>query len=519
MDELETQIRIKLRDDFSHYSKKCLKIRPKSAEIIPFEFNSAQKYVHQKVEEQRFRTGKVRALILKGRQQGMSTYVEGRFYWRVTHLKGVRAFILTHDKGATDNLFEMVERYHQNCEPLVRPTTGKNNAKELNFEKLDSGYKIGTAGNKAVGRSSTIQFFHGSECAYWPNAIEHSRGIIQAVPNEKDTEIFLESTANGMGNYFHEQWQLAISGKSDFIPIFVPWFWQQEYNREIPDFFEKTEKEIHLQETYKLTDEQLSWRRYKIIELSAAGTNGEKGFEQEYPCNSIEAFALSGEDTLIPPELVEKARKAINVESIGPLVIGVDPARFGNDVSAIIRRRGRVAYKLEKHHKKDTMELSGIVHQIIKEENPVKVFIDVGGLGAGVVDRLNEMGLKEIIVEVNSGSTPINQKLYINKRSEMWGEMKKFLEQHPVSIPDDDQLHADLCGIKYRFDSLTRMALEPKEQMKKRGLRSPDCADALALTFSYPLEAILNTTSNKESKKAAFIMGKYKEIQKIKNRT
>ena len=108
MDELEKSIRRKLRDDFIHYASKCLKIRSKSGEIQSFNLNKAQAYIHDKVEHQRREQHKVRAIILKGRQQGCSTYIEGRFYWRVTHRFGVRAFILTHDNDATNNLFELV---------------------------------------------------------------------------------------------------------------------------------------------------------------------------------------------------------------------------------------------------------------------------------------------------------------------------------------------------------------------------------------------------------------------------
>src|SRR6266576_608456 len=105
----EKSIRQRLKDDFLHYAPRCLKIRTKAATIVPLVLNDAQMLIHNAIQEQVNRTGRVRAILLKGRQQGGSTYVEGRFYWRVTHSKGMRAFILTHDDGATTNLFEMVE--------------------------------------------------------------------------------------------------------------------------------------------------------------------------------------------------------------------------------------------------------------------------------------------------------------------------------------------------------------------------------------------------------------------------
>lgn len=495
MDERERAIRQRLKDDYAHYASKCLKIRTKEGSIEPFLLNKAQQYIHEQLEAQRQKTGRVRAIILKGRQQGCSTYVEGRYYWQVTHRKGVRAFILTHDAEATNNLFDMALRYHENCHQLVRPEIGASNAKELYFSGLDSGYKIGTAGNKGVGRSSTIQYLHGSEVAFWPNAAEHAKGILQAVPDLPNTEIILESTANGLGNYYHEQWQKAETGDSEFIAIFVPWFWQAEYRKQLDTKTALTETEQELKQQFKLDDEQLAWRRSKIIELSASGADGEKAFKQEYPCTSAEAFQTTGEDSFISPDLVMRARKS-TAEEHGSLVIGVDPARFGDDRTSIVRRRGRVAYKLESYTKKDTMEVAGIVHLIIKQEKPTKVFIDVGGLGAGVVDRLREMGYEKIIVAVNSGEKALDQNKYFNKRAEMWGEMKGWLSDAPCQIPDSDTLHADLCAPSYKFDSNTRVQLEKKEDIKKRGLRSPDEGDALALTFAYPVSQQHNQAIN-----------------------
>ena len=128
----------------------------------------------------------------------------------------------------------MVDRFHQHCPPLVKPSTGAANAKELNFDLLDGGYKVGTAGTKGVGRSSTIQLFHGSEVAFWPFAETHAAGVLQAVPDAEGTEVVLESTANGLGNFFHQKWSDADSGIGAFETLFVPWFWQEEYSRPAP---------------------------------------------------------------------------------------------------------------------------------------------------------------------------------------------------------------------------------------------------------------------------------------------
>ncbi len=481
--------RLRLRDDFLFYARNCLRVRSKSGETQAFQLNKAQQFIHACIERQKAETGKVRAIVLKGRQQGVSTYAEGRLYWKTTHRSGVRAFILTHEADSTSALFEMVERYHELAPDFVKPMTGASNAKELIFSKLDSGYKVGTAGNKSVGRGTTIQYFHGSEVAYWPNAAEHAKGILQAVPDEDDTEIILESTANGVGNYFYQQWQRAEAGESPFQAIFVPWYWQPEYRKSGLGVTRSAEEE-KIVELFGLDNEQLAFRRSKIAELSADGGDGVFAFKQEYPMTAQEAFQVSGGDSLIRPESVMQARQA-KVLAQGPLIVGVDPARFGDDRTAIIKRRGRSAYDLVTYDKTSTMEVAGLVNAIIKNERPAQVAIDVGGLGAGVVDRLLELGHGDVVVPINFGGSSLDPERFINRRAEMWWNLRDWLDgDMPVMIPDRDDLHSDLCAPFYKYDSQARRKLESKDDMKKRGMRSTDCADALALTFAEPLRVV-----------------------------
>ena len=289
----EKEFRLRCFNDFSFYAKYCLKIRTKQGTVESLKLNKAQLYVHELAEKQKRETGKVRIIVLKGRQQGMSTYIGARFYHRITHSIGKRAFILTHEAEATDNLFDMTDRYNQNAPEQMRPHVGASSAKELYFDSLDSGYKVGTAGNKGVGRSQTIQLLHGSEVAFWPNAEKHARGVIQAVPGDDDTEVFLESTSDGRGNYFHEQWERAVSGQSDYIAVFVPWFWQDEYKAKWRDGWVITPEEYEIMRLHGLSQEQLAWRRLKIVELEVGGKRGEDAFKAEYPCTPEEAFDVA----------------------------------------------------------------------------------------------------------------------------------------------------------------------------------------------------------------------------------
>lgn len=479
--------------DFGAYAHDCLSIRTKRGEVDPFNLNRAQQYIHDRLEAQLRETGRVRALILKGRQQGCSTYVGGRFYRHTSMNRGIRTFILTHEDQATQNLFDMVDRYHEHCPLEAKPSTGAANAKELVFDKLDSGYKVGTAGTKGVGRSSTIQLFHGSEVAFWPHADTHAAGVLQAVPEEPGTEVILESTANGIGNLFHQKWQDAERGIGDYIAIFVPWYWQEEYRRPVPEDWQETSEEREYRLIYGLDDSQIVWRRNKIAELKDAAL-----FKQEYPATAAEAFQMSGHDSYIKPAIVAVARKAQCAES-GPLVVGFDPARFGDDGCAMAHRRGRKVSKVVRRYKLTTMEAAGWAKQVLDADKPARMFIDVGGLGVGIYDRLVEMGYGETVKPVNFGSAPLEPPKVdengkeigggpANRRAEMWMASKDWLEQEGgAQIPDEDVLQGEACGPGYKYDSESRVLLEKKEDMRRRGVPSPDGWDAVALTFAEPV--------------------------------
>ena len=492
LSETERLRRQRLKDDFEHYAATCLKIRSKSGAIVPLIFNRAQLHIHERLQAQKRATGKVRALILKGRQQGCSTYVGARFYHQATHGRGLRVFILTHAAAATQNLFEIVNRYHRYCPAAVRPLTGASNARELNFPALDSGYKVGTAGTRGVGRSATLQCFHGSEVAFWPFADAHGAGALQAVPDADCTEIILESTANGVGNFFYQTWRNAETGGNEYTAIFIPWYWQEDYRKTPAEDFSLTAAESEHATLYGLDLPQMAWRRAKIAELKEPTL-----FAQEYPACAAEAFQMSGHDSFIPGALLAHARKAVCAPS-GPLVIGFDPAWMGGDRHAMAWRQGRCVSKVESRVRLDAMQAAGWAKQVLDADKPKRMFIDVGGSGAGVYDRLKEMGYGEIVRPINFGSAPLCPPPLdehgrpsggpLNRRAEMWLASKEWLaDPAGAQIPDSDALQADACAPGYRYDSNARLVLERKDDMRRRGLPSPDEWDAVALTFAEPV--------------------------------
>jgi hypothetical protein len=321
MTPTERTIRLRLRDSFEYYAPRCLKIRTKNGNIQPFRLNRPQLYLHEMLERQRSNTGKVRALVLKGRQQGVSSYTEGRFYHRVTQRSGTKAFILTHLDEATANLFAMAKRFYENCPEVVRPSLAASNAKELVFDRLDSGYKVSTAGSKGTGRSDTIQLFHGSEVAYWPNADTHVAGALQAVPDETGTEVILESTSAGRQGLFYERCAAAMRGEGEYILVFIPWFWQREYRKPAPAGFEPSSDETAYQATYALDLEQIVWRRGKIVEL-----NGIHNFRREYPATAAEAFSAELPGALWRREQIDNLRVLGGIPELRRIVVAVDPS-------------------------------------------------------------------------------------------------------------------------------------------------------------------------------------------------
>lgn len=210
---------------------------------------------------------------------------------------------------------------------------------------------------------------------------------------------------------------------------------------------------------------------------------GDKLYRQEFLCD----FSVAAEDGFLDYELVERAGKnQIPVEetTASPLVFGLDLARFGGDRTVLARRRGRLLEDLQSWRGLDLMQTSGRVAELINFFKPQAVFIDAVGLGAGVVDRLKQLGYR--VTGVIAGAAAHNPRRYYNLRAEMWGRMRDWLLEGGT-IPDRPDLKADLLSLRYTYDPLDRLRLEKKEDLKARGLPSPDCADALALTFAYPV--------------------------------
>lgn len=211
----------------------------------------------------------------------------------------------------------------------------------------------------------------------------------------------------------------------------------------------------------------------------------------EYGIDSPEArvevmgqFPADDGDQFISPTLVDEAvARERHKDMSAPIVLGIDPARSGADSTVIVVRQGRDIVAIKRYHGEDTMTIVGRVIEAIEEFKPTLSVIDEGGLGYGILDRLNEQRYK--VRGVNFGWKAKNTIMWGNKRAELWGAMRDWLRS--ASIPSDRQLKADLTGPIRKPNSSGTIFLEGKKEMKARGLASPDAADALACTFAFPV--------------------------------
>jgi len=166
-----------------------------------------------------------------------------------------------------------------------------------------------------------------------------------------------------------------------------------------------------------------------------------------------------------------------------PKVLGVDVARFGNDRSVVCRRQGPLCHGFDSYQGISTMELCSRILRIADEFHPQLIIVDSGGVGGGVLDRLQQLGANAVGVDFAQRASDAK---YQNARMEIWAKMRDWLEYGV--IPNDERLIADLCAPRYSFSNAHgRQQLESKDSMKRRGLPSPDVGDALAVTFAYPV--------------------------------
>lgn len=353
----------KVRNDRLWYMENFLKIRDKKSNLISFTANNAQRKFNEIVDADTKNKKPHRYIILKARQLGMSTFTEGYIFHDTITRPLVNSLIIAHEEKATTNLFNMSKLFYDELPMALKPMTKYNNGKELIFENptndaeeklrnpgLRSKITLATAGTSDTGRSGTFHNVHVSEIAFFPNPENTMLALMQCVPDEPNTFVCLESTANGIGGYFYDMWYAAVNGENDFTPIFFAWFDEPLYKSEFEseDIREAFISEIEtlipdvegnlihtdewfLKEQFGLSYEQLYWRKKTIA--NKCGGDVEL-FKQEYPSTPDEAFIASGR-----PKFNLKAVKEYELACTEPDVI-CEMTRQGENVKLISSEKG-----------------------------------------------------------------------------------------------------------------------------------------------------------------------------------
>ena len=318
------------------YCESLLYIRDKKQRLVKLKFKPAQENLYRIIKEENQAGRPVRLIVLKGRQEGISTATEALMFQDSATRPLVNTLIVAHRDDSTAALFNMNKLFFDYLPKALQPMRKNSNAKELVFENptrdedekrrrpgLRSRIRCITAGGKGAGRSLTQNNVHLSEFAFWPgNKMETLLGIMQSVPDDINTMVIIESTANGF-NEFKELWDGAVEGTNGWRPVFLPWYMEPEYRKPVEPGTEWTEEERKLREQYGLDEEQLSWRRW-CIKTNCGGD--EQLFRQEYPNTPDEAFLLSG-DPFFDNDVIMARRQAATT----PLRVGL----FEHDVPEI----------------------------------------------------------------------------------------------------------------------------------------------------------------------------------------
>lgn len=398
--------RARIRYDFEYWCWRCATLSDKmTGALQPVRLNAAQRRVLGVLERQRLAGKPIRVILLKARQWGGSTLVQLYMTWiqLVLHPHW-NSLVCAHTLGTAAIIHDMLNRVLRDYpeemapdgeRPRLAPIKNCSSARRLTG--VDSLVVTGTAHNNEVVRGYDVKMAHLSEVAFWPDTPRHSpidvmRSVNGTVPLAPLSLVVLESTANGMGNYFHDEWLRARSGKSDKEAVFVPWYEIEIYRLPVDDigalWAVMDEYERALWEDYGCTLESINWYHHKRLELSSAPAL----FIAEFPTTDIEAFSCNTRHVFAPEHLDALRQNAREPEAVGEI--------------RSKRRAGRVTHT-------EFFAMTGgqlRVWEHPPRDNPVRdryvVAVDVGGRSersdwsvVTVFDRLGECGKPEVVAQ------------------------------------------------------------------------------------------------------------------------
>lgn len=358
---------------------------------------------------------------------------------------GSRKESLVDKIGDADSIFEKMRLFIRQLPEEFIPTgyIEAKHATHMKFINPENNSTItGEAGDN-IGRGGRNSIYFKDESAFY----ERPEKIEAALSQNSNVKIDI-STPNGNGNPFYRK---VHDGK---IEVFT-FNWRDDPRKD---------------------DEWYKEQKRKLDPVIVA-----QEIDIDYDASVDNAFI---NPTDVDRAMHQDPSQCDDINS--PVIIGVDPARYGSDRTAIVCRQGRLQHFYETYSQKSNVEVAGIVVQhIVNLPRPVSmVFVDEGGLGSGVVDILKER-YPDRVKGVQFGGASMRPNAS-NKRTEMWLSMREWFEGK-VSVENSSELRADLCSLQYKINSSGQYVLESKDEAKKRGVKSPDCSDALSLTFAEPV--------------------------------
>lgn len=366
--------------DPEQFARVFLKILNKQKELVPFRWNRAQQSFHQN------RTG--RDLILKARQLGMSTLVQGLLF-RAVVTDTNNTITLAHDSQTTQALRRIADRFYENCKfNEHQPARKYANATLATYPDFDSTAVIATAGSQDVGRGMTYSMFHGSEVAFWPDAEKIVAGAMQG----GNPEVILESTPNGAQGYFYNLCMEALDGNSIWKLHFYPWWWDDAYRIPLSDGeqLEYSSDEGNLVEQHHLDAEQIKWRRQKQKELKGL-------FIQEYPEDPISCFITSGQSYFGDLTGVFTAPGGAEYIDGHRYGAGIDFAQ-SNDFLSMTVLDGTDRRQVDKLHvnKLSWKEERNRIAQLYRKWHLPSALAEKNSIGSVNIEALQDMGLSII---------------------------------------------------------------------------------------------------------------------------
>lgn len=500
------------KDKLKSFIEENLFIINKKLVKVPFKLNKVQDHFLKQM------TG--RDLILKARQEGFSSLILAIFTFDFLFKPNSRQVVVSHEAKATRKLLDKVKQYIE----LLNLPLKYNSRDEMYNEQMNSTFYIGTAKASETGRGDTIHNLHLSEAAFYDKADDLVKGLLQAVP--KNGRVFVESTANGMGNWYHREWGKGVNGNSSFTPHFYSWSQDEDYRLPLIGKFQPTSEEQELMVDYGLDKEQIAWRREKIKEFKNIDE-----FNQEYPINPELAFISSGNpvfDMKMLSKMLKTAKEPILIgnlvgtrtrmtveetkrgylkvwelpSEVDTYVIGIDVADGGNDysVATVIKRRN-FEMVAQFHAKISTDSFAKECERLGYFYNTAIMGVERNGVGIATLAELNRLYYpmlyyREDINDTGENTTTkLGWETNIRTRPIMINDLGVSIRSYDLIIHDENTIKELMTFVK--------------TEKKKDGEAQEGCWDDRVMSLAIAVQMYRRTTSPNKPSKTNYTLESY----------